>query len=179
MAIAISTILLQFGAVAGLAMGDAIRPDNSVSYNFIVAGLWLLVVSVSSSAAAGYISGRMRMTMNDAGPDEVEFRDGIHGVTAWALATVAVAAVAAITTSIGSVVASIAVSAATQLSPDQPLSPEMQAWVSNQALIIAFATAAGSALGAAAAWAASVTGGKHRNDGTSFHVIVPSLLRKK
>ena len=30
-AVAISTILLQFGASAGLAVGDAIRPDNTLS----------------------------------------------------------------------------------------------------------------------------------------------------
>ncbi|MEH6741799.1 MAG: hypothetical protein V7695_25075, partial [Sulfitobacter sp.] len=41
----------------------------------------------------------------------------------------------------------------------------------NQVLIIAFATAAGSALGAAAAWFASVSGGKHRDESTSYNTI--------
>ncbi|MEH6728585.1 MAG: hypothetical protein V7703_20755, partial [Hyphomicrobiales bacterium] len=109
-AIAISTVLVQFGASAGLAMGDPIRPDNTVSYSFIVAGLWLLLVSVAASSAAGYIAGRMRMTMDDADTNEVEFRDGIHGITAWALSTVAVALVASISGSVASAIAATAVS---------------------------------------------------------------------
>ncbi len=172
-AVAISTILLQFGASAGLADGDAIRPDSTLSYNFIVAGLWVLLVSVSASAAAGYISGRMRMTMNDALPEEVEFRDGIHGVTSWALATVIVAMATALTAAIASALSTAAVSNGPELSG------EMQNWAANQTVIMGFATAAGSALGAAAAWFASVAGGKHRNDGTSHHVVVPSPLRRK
>ncbi|WP_026481197.1 hypothetical protein [Ahrensia sp. 13_GOM-1096m] len=172
-AIAISTVLVQFGASTGLAMGDPIRPDNTVSYNFIIAGLWLLLVSVAASSAAGYISGRMRMTMNDATADEVEFRDGIHGITAWALSTVAVALVASISGSIASAVAAATVTE----TPELPAN--LQAWAANQALIVAFATAAGSALGAAAAWFASVSGGKHRDDATSHNVIVPKMFRKR
>lgn len=172
-AVAFSTILLQFGASAGLTVGDAIRPDNTLSYNFIVAGLWILLVSVSASAAAGYISGRMRMKMNDAAPDEVEFRDGIHGVTSWGLATVIVAMATALTAAVASSLT------AADVSTGPELSGEMQNWAANQTVIMGFATAAGSALGAAAAWFASVTGGKHRNDGTSHHVVVPSPLRRK
>ena len=171
-AIAISTILIQFGASAGLAMGEPIRTDNTVSYNFIVAGLWLLVVSVVASSAAGYISGRMRMTMNDSTANEVEFRDGVHGLTAWALSTVAVALVASIA---GAITSSVAVAAVSE-TPELPAN--LQNWAANQGLIVAFATAAGSVLGAAAAWFASVTGGEHRDKATSYNTIVPRMFRK-
>lgn len=171
-AIAISTILIQFGASAGLAMGEPIRTDNTVSYNFIVAGLWLLVVSVVASSAAGYISGRMRMTMNDSTANEVEFRDGVHGLTAWALSTVAVALVASIA---GAITSSVAVAA---VSETPELHANLQNWAANQGLIVAFATAAGSVLGAAAAWFASVTGGEHRDKATSYNTIVPKMFRK-
>ena len=171
-AIAISTILIQFGASAGLAMGEPIRTDNTVSYNFIVAGLWLLVVSVVASSAAGYISGRMRMTMNDSTANEVEFRDGVHGLTAWALSTVAVALVASIA---GAITSSVAVAA---VSETPELHANLQNWAANQGLIVAFATAAGSVLGAAAAWFASVTGGEHRDKATSYNTIVPRMFRK-
>lgn len=174
-AIAISTVLTQFGAAAGLAMGDPIRADNTLSYSFIVAGLWLLLVSVTASSAAGYISGRMRMTMNDASADEVEFRDGIHGITAWALSTVAVAFVASIS---GSIASAVTAAAAPETATAE-IPANLQAWAANQALIVAFATAAGSALGAAAAWFAATSGGKHRDEATSMNVVVPKMFRKK
>jgi hypothetical protein len=40
------------------------------------------------------VAGRMRQGLNDAKPDEVEFRDGVHGLAVWALATVLTALVA-------------------------------------------------------------------------------------
>ncbi|MGJ8530354.1 hypothetical protein [Maritalea sp.] len=170
-AIAITTILTQFGATAGLAISDPIRADNTVSYGFIAAGLWLLLVSVSSSAAAGYLAGRMRMTMNDASADEVEFRDGVHGITAWAVSTVIVAMAATLT--------GILTTAALVVADGPELSLELQNWATNQSVIIGFATAAGAALGAAAAWFAAVAGAKHRDEGTTLNVLVPSMLRKK
>lgn len=171
-AIAISTILAQFGATVGLAAGDPIRADNTVSYNFIAVSLWLLLVSISSSGAAGYIAGRMRMTMNDSTENEVEFRDGIHGLAAWALSTVVIVTVATISTTI------LAVVAATDPVAVPELSVDMQNFVANQIVIVGFASASGAALGAAAAWFASITGGKHRNDGTSFNKVVPTMFRK-
>lgn len=170
-AIAISTILLQFGAAVGLAVGDLVRADNTISYNFIAAGLWLLLIHVGSSSAAGYISGRMRKPMSDAQPTEVEFRDGIHGVTAWALATVIVASVGTIT---GLLASTLTVSA------DVPaLASNIQDLVANQAVIMAFATTAASAIGCSAAWFSAVAGGNHRNAGTSHDVMVPTMFRKK
>lgn len=173
MAVAISVILIQFGSAAGLAMGEPIRADDTISYNFIIAGLWLLLVSVGSSAAAGYISGRMRMPLGDAVDEEVEFRDGIHGLTAWALATVGMAVAGTLAGIAASLVAAAPAADAPQLSE------ELQVWAANQSVIIAFATAAGAALGAAAAWAASVAGGNHRDEGISLHVVVPTAFRKK
>lgn len=170
--VAITVILLQFGAAVGLALGEPVRADQSVSYNFIVAALWLLLVSVAASSAAGYIAGRMRMTMNDAVANEVEFRDGIHGVTAWALASVFVGVMSAVTTGLGA----LAIAGAKASVPE--LSAEMQIVAGNQATIVAFATAAGAVLGAAAAWAASIAGGKHRDEGTSINVVVPGMFRK-
>ncbi|WP_075995403.1 hypothetical protein [Salaquimonas pukyongi] len=173
MAVAISVILIEFGSAVGLAMGEPVRADNTISYNFVAAALWLLLVSVGSSAAAGYISGRMRMPMGDAGEDEVDFRDGVHGLTAWALATVSMALAGALAGIAGSLVA-------TSPAVDAPqLSENLQVWVANQSVIVAFATAAGAALGAAAAWAASVAGGNHRDNGIALHVVVPAAFRKK
>jgi hypothetical protein len=37
----------------------------------------------------GYIAGRMRSSWREAGPDEVAFRDGMHGFLVWSLGIVA------------------------------------------------------------------------------------------
>ena len=47
-------------------------------------GFWIVVVAVGSFALGGYLAGRVRSTWS-ASADEVEFRDGMHGLIAWAL----------------------------------------------------------------------------------------------
>ena len=37
----------------------------------------------------GYIAGRMRSSWHEGGPDEVAFRDGMHGFLVWSLGIVA------------------------------------------------------------------------------------------
>lgn len=108
--------------------------------------------------------------MNDASEDEIEFRDGVHGLTAWAVASFVMAIIGVATATLATMALAITEGA--------ELSAELQSWANNQSVIIGFATAAGSALGAAAAWFASVVGGKHRDEGTSHDVVVPSIFRK-
>jgi hypothetical protein len=52
----------------------------------LLSGLWLLLTAVASFALGGYLAGRLRATWDTTTADEVEFRDGIHGVLVWALA---------------------------------------------------------------------------------------------
>ena len=49
--------------------------------------LYLVLVAVVAFGVGGYIAGRMR-TPIDASADEIEFRDGTHGVLVWAIAMV-------------------------------------------------------------------------------------------
>jgi hypothetical protein len=56
--------------------------------------LYLILVALTAYALGGYIAGRMRNRVNAAGAEEVEFRDGTHGLLVWALATLLTALVA-------------------------------------------------------------------------------------
>src|SRR5690606_27984713 len=50
----------------------------------IAAALWLLWVQVSSFMAGGYLTGRLRRRHPGATEDEVDARDGAHGLLVWA-----------------------------------------------------------------------------------------------
>ena len=64
----------------------------------ILSGFWIVVVAVGSFALGGYLAGRVRSTWS-ASADEVEFRDGMHGLIAWALGVMLGAALLALTAS--------------------------------------------------------------------------------
>ncbi len=86
LAAAISFVLLSFGAAIGLSVASPYRGEG-VSRNMILIAiaLWMVWVIVSSFMAGGYLAGRMRRTIGDATPHEVEVRDGAHGLMVWAL----------------------------------------------------------------------------------------------
>jgi len=170
-ACAISVVFLQFGSSAGLGLGSPTLAHGGASWNVLVAGLWVVVVAIASSAAGGYVAGRMRTRSGDGNESESEFRDGIHGIAVWALATLGAAFFLAMIAGNG---AANVVNAAD--GGDSETTIRLSA---NIKAIFSFATAAGSALGAAAAWFAATTGGEHRDQGIAFHQIVPVLLRKR
>lgn len=89
LATAVSLLLLTFGASFGLAMTNP-APDEGLSLRWITiaGGIWLIWTSVSSFAAGGYLAGRLRRRVGDANADEVEARDGAHGVIVWAVGAV-------------------------------------------------------------------------------------------
>jgi hypothetical protein len=72
--------------------------------------LWLTFSQIAASGLGGYLAGRLRIKWVTVHTDEVYFRDTAHGFLAWAIATLATAAL------LGAVVAnvvSIGVSAST------------------------------------------------------------------
>jgi len=84
-AAALSFVLLTAGAAIGLSL---VSPYPSQSYGRWAATLatgWVLVVTIGSFLVGGYIAGRMRLTWGEGNPDEVDFRDGVHGFLAWSL----------------------------------------------------------------------------------------------
>lgn len=170
----ISTVLLQFAAGTGLALGSPTLPDGSASWNVLVAGLYVVVVAIASSSAGGYIAGRMRSKWADAPEAEVEFRDGTHGLIVWAVATLGVAIVMAVLTALSALGAAAATAATPTDIPENTLR-----LTANVSSIFSFASAAGALLGAAAAWFSGTLGGEHRDQGLSVHEVVPTALRRR
>jgi|SRR5690625_4939075 len=85
----LSFVLITFGAGIGLSLVSA-EPGEGVSlfWATIAAGIWFIWVLVTSYAAGGYLAGRLRRRVGDAVPDEVEARDGAHGLLVWALGAI-------------------------------------------------------------------------------------------
>jgi hypothetical protein len=81
----VSFVLMGFASAVGLMVVSPSPTwrDTSV-WLAILSGFWIIIVAVGSFALGGYIAGRVRSTWR-APPDEIEFRDGIHGLIAWAL----------------------------------------------------------------------------------------------
>jgi hypothetical protein len=87
-AAASSLVLMSFAAAIGLALVSPSPTwrDTSIALTLLT-GLWLLLVALGSFGLGGYIAGRVRSTWSTK-PEEVEFRDGLHGLLVWALAVV-------------------------------------------------------------------------------------------
>ncbi|QCO54708.1 hypothetical protein EOK75_02210 [Pseudorhodobacter turbinis] len=89
LATALTIVLLSFGAAFGLSMASPM-PGEGVSLRWITiaSGIWLIWTAVSSFAAGGYLTGRLRRRLPYTNEDEVEARDGAHGVVVWAVGAV-------------------------------------------------------------------------------------------
>lgn len=119
---AISFVLLTAGAAIGLSL---ISPYGHESYSKTAASLavfWSVAVPILAFLAGGYIAGRMRVAWADASHDEVQFRDGVHGLLVWGLgivlaATLAFLAAGAVAHSGAQVAAGAASNENTTLSP--------------------------------------------------------------
>lgn len=104
---AISFVLLTAGTAIGLSL---VSPYPSQSYGKLagsIAAFWVLVVPILSLLIGGYIAGRMRTAWENATADEVQFRDGIHGLLVWAVSIV-----------IGGLLAFLTAASAAQLGAD-------------------------------------------------------------
>ncbi|MDQ2762077.1 MAG: hypothetical protein M3Y22_00820 [Pseudomonadota bacterium] len=102
-AAALSLILLVLGVGLGLS---SVSPWTMQGASATVAGVgaivWLLLVALIASGMGGYLAGRLRARWAEAHVDEVYFRDTAHGFLAWAIATLATAAL--LTSAIGSII---------------------------------------------------------------------------
>jgi hypothetical protein len=91
-ATATSLVLMTFGSSIGLAIASTSPTwrDASVMLS-LLSGVWILVIAVGSSALGGYIAGRVRSSWKTTA-EEIQFRDGIHGLLVWSLALIVGAA---------------------------------------------------------------------------------------
>lgn len=96
-AAATSFVLMSFASAVGLMVASPSPTwrDTSV-WLAILSGVWLILVAIGSFALGGYIAGRVRSTWK-AAEDEIEFRDGVHGLITWALGVMLGAALLALT----------------------------------------------------------------------------------
>lgn len=102
-AAALSLILLMLGVGLGLSSVSPWALHGASAASFGVSTiLWVTLTQLIASAMGGYLAGRLRTKWAGAQADEVFFRDTAHGLLAWAVATLATAAL--LTSVIGSIV---------------------------------------------------------------------------
>ena len=96
-ATALSLILVTFAATVGLGVSSTSPTWRDASAAlWILSGVYLILQAIVSFGFGGYIAGRLRRTLVAATTDEVENRDGLHGLVVWAVAVVLGATVAAL-----------------------------------------------------------------------------------
>ena len=96
-ATAISTIMTVFGSAIGLSMISPWRESHSGTMTTLVIAVWTVAVQLLAFALGGYVAARMRRPWHDTSREEIEFRDGTHGLLVWATGVVIVAVIAAMT----------------------------------------------------------------------------------
>jgi hypothetical protein len=89
-ALALSLVLIAFGTAIGFAILSTSPTWRDASPALTIAsGIYLLLTALVSFGLGGYVAGRLRERWHPgAHSNIVEFRDGVHGVLAWAIAAV-------------------------------------------------------------------------------------------
>lgn len=96
-AAAVSVILIAFGSAIGLSIVSSSPTWRDASPVLaLLSGVYLVLTAVVSFGLGGYVAGRLRERWHPgAHNDVVEFRDGTHGVVAWAMAVLFIALILA------------------------------------------------------------------------------------
>lgn len=117
-AAALSLVLLALGTGLGLSAISPWQQHGPRAAAFGFASIaWVIVTQLCASALGGYIAGRLRTRWADVERDEVYFRDTVHGLLAWAVASLAITALLALTP-VAAVAAANAVIAAAESSEE-------------------------------------------------------------
>jgi hypothetical protein len=88
-ATALSFILVTFAAAVGLGVASSAPTWRDASAAlWILSGIYLILQAVLSFALGGYIAGRLATGLAASPADDVENRDGVHGLAVWAVAVV-------------------------------------------------------------------------------------------
>jgi hypothetical protein len=85
---ALSFVLFTFGSALGIALASSSPSwrDASVALA-VLSGLYIILVTIASFGFGGYLAGRLRSRWSaSTETEEVEFRDGVHGLLVWGLA---------------------------------------------------------------------------------------------
>ncbi len=158
LAIAISLVLVNFGAAVGLSAPGDYQPEGERAWVSIIAvGLWGIWIQMLASMSGGYFAGRMRRPVVGGVHHEREMRDGAHGLIVWAVSTVAVAIALGFTAALMALVNEPVV-------PVADKTEEALRLEHNAAIILAFITASTCLIAGVAAWWAASRGGEHRDE---------------
>ena len=102
-AAALSLILLVLGTGLGLsAMSPWAQAGATAATLGVSTIVWITLTQLLASGMGGYLAGRLRTKWVAVHTDEVFFRDTAHGFLAWAVASLATAAL--LTSAIGAIV---------------------------------------------------------------------------
>jgi hypothetical protein len=153
-AIAISIILFTAGSGFGLSAVEPWTFANRMPETFAIgAAIWLVVTQWLSAGFGGYLAGRLRAKWIGPRTDEVLFRDTAHGLLAWALATLIVAALFTLGT-LGTGAAVVATegapAAADAAQAAAAMSEEARQAAANFSIVTAISLLVGAFIGAAA-----------------------------
>jgi hypothetical protein len=87
-AAALALVLHSFAGAIGLAVSSTAPTWRDASFALVLlSGLYLLLAALVAYGFGGYVAARVRSRVAPATAEQVEWRDGVHGLLAWALAT--------------------------------------------------------------------------------------------
>lgn len=87
-AAALALVLQSFAVAIGLSVSSTAPTWRDASLALVLlSGLYLILAALAAYAFGGYVAGLMRARLAPAPREDVEFRDGLHGLLVWALAT--------------------------------------------------------------------------------------------
>lgn len=93
-AAAASLVLLALGTGLGLSAISPWAQRGVTASTFGVSSIvWVIVTQLCASALGGYLAGRLRTRWTAVHTDEVYFRDTVHGLLSWALASLVTACI--------------------------------------------------------------------------------------
>ena len=93
-ATALALVLHSFAAAIGLAVTSTAPTWRDASFALaLLSGLYVVLATLAAYGFGGYVAGLLGTRAMPAANEEVEFRDGMHGLLVWALATLLIAAI--------------------------------------------------------------------------------------
>src|SRR3954454_6824607 len=88
-ATALSLILVTFAAAVGLGVSSSAPTWRDASAAlWLLSRIYLILQAIVSFAFGAYITGRLRRPTVSGASEQVETRDGLHGLAVWAVAVV-------------------------------------------------------------------------------------------
>jgi hypothetical protein len=86
-AAAMSSILITFGVAVGLGVSSASPTWRDASFAlWLLSGTYLILQALVSFGCGGYVAGRCRIPYESGVAEDIERRDGMQGISSWALA---------------------------------------------------------------------------------------------